>query len=296
MNKFRALGAAALLMITPSVAASETVDASYEFRWKGIRVSSAEARATVAEERYDFSLNFRMRGIAKLFANGRSEVTARGRLGPDGMTIPEYYNSNGRWDGKDYDRTLTFDANGNLVEMEQDWPEKWLEEYKREPVPADLQRGPDPASLAVALMQARVPDVATAEGVKVQVFDGDSVFEYGMKCSAETTVLEESKHSVFSGPAHECFFEGKLVAGKRILTEKQLKKQEKERAKAEKRRKKGEEEKEEEPPRFWLAEQGEAGYLVPVRADMPTDMGRVLMYLKDFTVTPAVNDTVVTSR
>jgi len=110
-------------------------------------------------------------------------------------------------------------------------------------------------------------------------------------------VLEESSHSPYSGEAYECGFDGKLVAGKRILTEKQKEKAEKRRRKAEKKRLKAEkrgkkvEEDEDVPPKLWVQVFEDGAYLLPVRAEVSTDMGKVRMYLSALSVTdPASAD------
>lgn len=299
MNKrgIKALFGAGLCLFSLPGLAGERITASYSFLWKGLLVSSVEAKADMKPDAYDLAINFRMRGLAKLFANGRSEVTSSGLLTDDGTVQPLHYRSEGRWDGEDYSRTMTFGDEGVLQTLEQDWPEKWLEKYPREEVPEELRRGPDPASLAMMILKARVPEPG-AEGpmvTRVQAFDGDSVFEYLVSCGTEQVELEPSRHSDHAGRAYECTLDGNLVAGRRILTEKEKEKLEKKRAKEERKREKGKLE-EEEPPKFWLAPQADAAYLLPVRAEMSTDMGRVHMYLKELEITPLPAETTMNSR
>lgn len=285
---FLCISAAAPAMA--SVASAEKVEAHYDFLWKGLKVSTAEAAASLTPETYEFSMNFRMRGLAKIFVSGRSQVMSSGRIEGAGQVVPRRYRSTGRWDGEDYNRTIAFGPDGTLENLSQEWPEKWLEKYPREDVPEDMRRGPDPASVAVALMTARLSQVTAEEGVSLQVYDGDMVFDYLLTCSPDPVELEPSRHSDFSGEARACGIEGRLVAGKRIYTEKELRKMEKKRAKEEKRRKKRggkEDDSDEEAPVFYLAEMGEAGYMLPVRATMSTDMGKVTMYLSHFAVSPA---------
>ncbi|MFC4347611.1 DUF3108 domain-containing protein [Kordiimonas lipolytica] len=288
------LGVVLALSGSGAALAAERIEATYDFIWKGLLVSTVEARADLAPETYDLAIDFRMRGLAKLFANGRSELRSTGML-VDGDILPREYVSAGRWDGEDYTRTLRFAPDGMLKEIEQDWPEKWLEKYPREEVPADLRRGPDPASLAIALLRARITEAQTAEPFAIQVFDGSSVFEWQVSCGPEPVEIDDSRHTDYAGAAHECTVGGELVAGKRILTEKEKKKLEKER---EKRRRKAEKNGEDEdvPPKFWVMPQGEGGYLVPVRAEMQTDMGRVLMYLKELEITDLQDVPVMASR
>jgi len=268
--------------LTSSAVAAEQLDAHYKFYWKGLLVSSAETQLKVTGETYDFALDFRIRGVAKLFANGRSAARVSGRLDGD-QAMPLYYETDGRWDGEDFAKTMTFDNDGALVDQKLDWPEKWLEEFKREPVPDDMKRGPDPASMLVKLIGMPVETATGQEPLLIRSFDGDSVFEYGITCQPEPVVLEESSHSPYSGEAYECGFDGKLLAGKRILNEKQQKKADKRRRKEEKRRAKGKED-DNIPPKLWVQSFENGAYLLPVRAEMSTDMGRIKMYLSELNV------------
>lgn len=275
------------LLLAPSAFAAEKLTATYKFYWNGILVSQADTSATISDEAYDFAMDFRMRGIAKMFANGRSSAHVAGAL-QDGSPMPTLYENSGKWDGKEFAQTMTFDTSGGLVEQTLDWPEKWLEEFKREPVPDDMKIGPDPASLVIELIRLPMDQVTSEEPVVIRAFDGDSVFDWSVSCAAETTDLEESGKSPFYGAAHECGFGGELIAGKRILTEKQKKKAEKRRKKEEKRRAKGKEVDEPKPPKIWVQSFDNGGYVLPVRAEVSTGMGRVVMYLTDLTFDGAV--------
>lgn len=290
--------------LAQGAAAADKINATYKFYWNGLLVSEANTSATIADEAYDFALDFRMRGVAKLFANGRSSARVEGAL-QDGAPIPLKYENYGRWDGKDYAQTMTFDATGSMLENKLEWPKKWLEEFKREPVPEDLQVGPDPASIVIALIQRSLSDVTGDAPYVVRSFDGDSVFDWDVSCSADSVDLEPSGKSPFAGAAYECGFGGTLVAGERILTEKQKKKAEKRRRKEEKRRAKGKEVDEPKPPKIWVQSFEDGAYLLPVRAEVSTGMGRVTMYLTDFSLDdlPSVSqaslddaETVVASR
>lgn len=278
--------------LAPSAAAADTIEASYKFYWNGFLVSQADTTAMISSEDYDFSLEFRMRGMAKLFANGRSQARVTGRMNGEGP-VPALYENSGRWDGEDYAQTMTFTSEGALLEQQLDWPEKWLEEFKREPVPENLRVGPDPASLVIKLISTPLGQATATEPLVVRSFDGDTVFDWDINCLAEPVALDPSGKSPFSGEAYECSFGGKLVAGERILTEKQKKKAEKRRMKAEKRRAKGKE-KEQQPPKIWVQVFEDGAYILPVRAQVSTGMGRVTMYLASLDL-KREGDTVVAS-
>lgn len=300
MKTAAALSMAAVIFCTQGARAQDNLAAVFNFYWKGFLVSTAEADLRLQPEAYDIGIDFRMRGIAKLFANGRSAVSSSGVLLSDGGVLPRSYRSEGRWDGEDYMRSLTFSTDGKLHTMDQQWPEEWLEKYPREPVPELLRQGPDPASLAVALLRAQLPSDIDSHPVTIRAFDGDSVFDWQLTCLPQTTMLEKHEKSPFYGEARECHVAAELIAGQRILTEKEKKKAEKKRKKLEKRRAKGKKVEEDEPLRFWLMELTDSRYMVPVRARMASGRGTVTMYLKDFAETAATampdSETGTTSR
>ncbi len=285
---FSSLAVCGAVGLVPTAHAADKLDATYKFYWKGFVVSQADTSALITEDAYEFALDFRMRGVAKLFANGRSSAKVSGRL-EDRVPVPELYENSGRWDGKDYSQTMTFDGDGALLDNQLDWPEKWIEEFKREPVPEELQVGPDPASLVISLIQTPLERATGEEPLVMRTFDGDSVFDWKVSCAPEPVVLEESGKSPFAGNAYECSYGGELVAGKRILTEKQKKKREKERRKAEKRRKKGKEE-ENQPPKIWMQPVEDGAYFLPVRAEFQSGLGRVVMYLSELTLNEQVDE------
>lgn len=288
------LGLCAGLLVSPVALAADKIDATFKFYWNGFLVSQADTSATITPELYDFSLDFRMRGVAKLFANGRSTARVTGNM-TDGAPVPSLYENSGRWDGDDYAQTMRFDALGALTEQQLDWPEKWLEEFKREPVPEELQVGPDPASLVIKLISLPIDRAIAGEPYVARSFDGDSVFDWDIACLPEPVELEESGKSPFSGEAYECSFGGKLVAGDRILTEKQQKKAEKRRQKIEKKKAKGKY-KEPKPPKLWVQAFEDGAYLLPVRAEMSTDMGRVSMYLTELNMANAPESIVTAAK
>ncbi|MCJ9429714.1 DUF3108 domain-containing protein [Kordiimonas marina] len=270
-----------LIGVSLPAAAAERIAATYNFILHGFVVSTAETVAALNPHDYRLDIDFRMRGIAKLFSNGHSEITATGRFGQGGGLAAERFVSAGHWDGSDYSRTMVFDGAGKLKEQKRDFPAKWLKEYRFEPVPKDMQVGPDPASLIVALLRDP-PLAATGDGVKAyRVFDGDSVVEWQLKCGPDMVEVEKSSHSPKYGPARECLVGNRLVAGKLIETEKQRKKRLKREAKAAKRKDKDDDA--DVAPRLWLQAVPGSRYLVPIRAEFKTGMGTIRMYLKDLT-------------
>lgn len=275
------------LVVAEAFAPTETLRAEYGFYWNGIRISTAEAMAALSEEDYDIAFNFRVRGLAALFASGRAHVRSTGKLTNDDnqlSTQPTRYYSMGRWDGKNYSQTMTYDDEGMLADQQLDWPEKWLNEFEREPVPDELKTGPDPISVVLELITSPLSAAQNGNTVGGRIFDGDSVFDMNLNCSDTPVALEESSHSPYFGDAYTCEMGGELVAGKRILNEKQKKEAEKERKKREKKKAKG---KEDPPPQMWVQPVLDGAFMLPVRAEASTGFGRVKMYLQSLERIPA---------
>lgn len=270
-----------VLGASPAYAYDERIEATYNFIWNGFVVFTADVAVVHDAEKYQARMNIRTRGVARLFSRGDGVLTASGRLGADGQVFPEHFVSEGRWEGDNYRKAMWFDDEGKFLRWERDWPEKWLEDYSREPVPEELQHGPDGLSVVMRLLQDELPR-------SVNIFDGDHVMKVGLLCEDKTTIIEESNHSPFYGPARKCQFEGETIAGEVIETEEQIKKrlkrEEKERKRAEKyARKHGGEQPEDDDEGLpvWFQEIDGLGHTLPVRASFKSSWGSVRMYLKE---------------
>jgi hypothetical protein len=278
-----------LLVAQPAAARDERVEATYNFIWNGFVVFTAEVAVLRRTETYEARMDIRTRGVARLFSRGNGTLTATGAIDADGQVYPAEFVSEGRWDGKDYRKAMWFDERGRFLRWERDWPEKWLEDYSREPVPEELKKGPDGLSVVLLLMGEQIPASA-------QVFDGDNVMRIGLLCEEKTTIIEESGHSPFFGPSQKCQLEGETIAGQIIETEEQIKKRLKEEEKARKKaekyaRKHGGEAPEdaEEGVPVWFQEIEGLGYRLPVRASFKSSWGTVTMYLKELSTSDGLH-------
>ena len=277
-----------VLLTSPVRALDERIEATYNFIWNGFVVFTADVAVLHDAETYQARMDIRTRGVARLFSRGDGTLTAVGRFGENGEVIPAEFVSEGRWDGHNYRKTMWFDESGKFIRWEREWPKKWLEDYSREPVPEDMKHGPDGLSVVTLLLRETLPR-------EVQIFDGDHVMKIGLLCEEKTSIIEQSSHSPFYGPAQKCEFEGETIAGEMIETEEQMKKrlkaEEKARKKAEKYARKhgGEPPEEEEGLPVWFQRIEGLGYTLPVRARFKSDMGTVQMYLKELKTSGGVH-------
>ena len=291
-----------LVATSPSQASHQRIEATYDFVWKGMLVSTAETVAEMDEASYSLDVEMRMRGLAKLFVGGGKTIfSAQGLVGEDGSIQPQRYQSSGKWKGNPYKESLTYDAQGNLTGFVKDWPKKWREENRRKPVPSALQNGHDPASLLIALIRHPLPISPLVGGGDLpsfQVFDGDTVINWSINCKDTPVMVKKSRRSSATGEAHECTLKQQLIAGERIFTPKQQAREEKKRRKARKRKGKRKGKKQYDGPvKVWMQKVASGVYWLPVRALVPSEKGVVRVYLKELALNEmsaasSVSDTV----
>lgn len=295
MRYFKTLGIVLLCgLASAGVSAAERIEATYNFIWNGLVVFTAETVVERDTVSYAVQMDVRTRGLMRLFSKGQGHMVAEGTLGPDGSYTARRFLSEGRWSGDDYRKEIFFLEDGSFSHWERDWPEEWLEDIEREPVPEDMMRGPDGLSTVMAFMLGQSVLENVEEPLKHRVFEGDHVTEVGIICAVDDGSIKESRHSPMSGAARKCWFDSKTIAGEVIetekLKEKRLREEEKARKKAERYRKRhqndddeDDEEGENDPDGLpiWFQEVKELGFALPVRAGFNTGWGKVRMYLKE---------------
>jgi len=281
------------ILTAPAAAFSQRIEATYNFVWKGMLVSTAETTAEIGDDAYSLNAEVRMRGLAKLFAGSdKTSFSASGLVGQNGDIRPQEYNSNGNWKGHAYTESLTYDVEGNLSAIVKDWPEKWQKENAREPVPQALQNGYDPASMFVALMRRQLPIGSMAVNSKpavYRVFDGDTVVSWSVNCANTPVRLKKTRHSA-GGQAHECVFSKELLAGELILpVSHKVKKQGSSQKRRTARGRRAGNKAYSGPLKVWMRPLKNSEFWVPVQALVPSEKGAVKMYLKKLAM--VVSDT-----
>ncbi|SDE69840.1 DUF3108 domain-containing protein [Kordiimonas lacus] len=275
-------------LTTPTFAAPERIEATYDLIWKGFHVSTAETVTELDEGRYFLGINIKTHGLLKMATGGHGTFEISGQLLPDGGVQPESLDADGYWDGDAFSQKLRYGADGQLAAFEATRPEDWLKENAREAVPEDMKTGPDPASLFVSLMQNPVNFSAEDMGqpIMLRSFDGEAVVDWQLGCASTPVMLSQSKHSSITGQAFECALRTTTVAGK-LLKEEKPKKM----VTRGPRGRRQTVDLDEVTPKVWLMAMGEGDRLMPVRAQVPSEKGLVGLYLSKLTMAGAERGT-----
>ena len=218
----------------------------YKSKWNGITIAHTHVDFSLAgyegsQQDYDVKIETKMVGLATMFSEGHAMLLAKGSV-KDGVISNNIYHSYGQWDGLSYDNYLAFDEQGAVKDHKISWPQKWLEEDKRAPVPKALQTGPDPVSpLIIAILQDLKNTPSLMRG-----YDGKSVVDLSVSCAIKPNDKKKKRYKksmrdfdVTLDNSNLCGIGFETIAGKIELSDKDKKKREKAKAKREKKLKKG---------------------------------------------------------
>lgn len=186
------------LLLAPQLAAAEPVRATYELSWNGIEVATAESELSRDPGGYKLVWRGETSGFLGLVYPFTSEAMSEGIRHGGGLT-PVLHTGQSLRQEETNAWTVTFDASGRAVRVEI--PED--DRLERDPVPAELQVGPDPLSLALLALDRVGPGVRQTG----TAFDGRRVIRLDAACADAPEPLADI------GPALLCTVEGELVAG-----------------------------------------------------------------------------------
>lgn len=233
----------ALPLLAMPAAAAEPLRATYELSWNGLEVAVAQSELSRQETGYRLVWRGETSGFLGLVYPFASEAISEGVRTPDGLAPVLHAGQSQRRDEATA-WTVGFDAAGKAVRVDIPLEDR----AEREPVPAELQVGPDPLSLALLALDRVGPGVRQAG----TAFDGRRVVRLAAICADAPEPLDEV------GQALLCTVEGELVAG------------------ASRRWRDREQPREERPPtRVWLIRGGIAEGWWPVRIEAATRWGVV---------------------
>lgn len=235
---------------------------SYAIYVGGVHVIDASAHIGPLAEMYRVGLSLQTDGFLGRIASWKTDVRAHGRLDGMGMPQPVRFTAHGAW--RDEPRLTTLDYPGTgapLLSLADPAPEK-----DREPVPDELRQGTlDPVSAIVAVLD-RVGRGGTCD-LTVPVYDGRQRYDLAFSDRGQDQV-PASDLSVFSGPARRCAVTYKPLAGKWKESRPDRRDRDGEGA-----RRAGRE------VTLWVAPATPGGPAVPVRLEMDSPLGPVMVHL-----------------
>lgn len=232
-------------------ASAETVGrAAYTVHWGGFEVATVDTAVVLDAARYRLSWNGATTGfLGRLFPLESEGVSEGARAG--NALLPEHFAGESRRAEEVRPWSVAYAPDGRAVRV--DLPDDEREE--REPVPAVLQRGPDPLALALETVLAATPGLAAS----ATSFDGRRAMRLSANCG-EAPIAVAAGGDDPPRPALLCSVKGEVTAGRH-------------------RRWHDRDQTRREPVRVRL-EQGVVGDLWwPVRIEAPTRWGLVVAHL-----------------
>jgi hypothetical protein len=245
MRALAALGTV-LAVLGTIPAAAEGLTATYTLTWSGLEVGTFDAELFTHESGYLTTWQGRTVGlVGTLFPFSTMGASEGARAGS--AFLPREYHGRSRWrDGGGGAWRVVFGGDGRADEVEV--PADELAE--REPVPAALQVGPDPAALALSAIAAVRPGARMA----ASSFDGKRAVRFVLACGGEADGGASAEPTEVA-----CTVEGRLVAG--------ASRRWRERSSADAR--------EAEPVRVWLRRGLREDGFWPVKVQAPSRFGPV---------------------
>jgi len=188
-----------------------TLDLGLTLYWGGLKMAEIDANTSIGMDRYGIGFTFRTAGVLSWMVDATSRVEATGDRAEDGSLVPREMQTRSVFDGKERRLRINFDENGATTEIDI-WREEGFDPTKREAVPVDLRRGPDPVS--VIFVAGLMRDGGLPAGERTfRTFDGKRAMSFTLDCSGDEVVLQRSGLSAYHGPAVKCSVSGEQVAG-----------------------------------------------------------------------------------
>jgi len=189
----KTLGLLVATAVASSAVAAHANVAAYELAWRGVTIGAFEVAVDQQDERYHISYEARSTGILAVFFPFESKGWSAGAIA-DGEVLASGHSAQSLFRDKARTWSVAFAADGSVSQLEVN-----ADGDEREPVPAALQRAPDPLALALAALKDAAPG-AELEG---RSFDGRRSVQVAMRCPpAGVGAVELS-----------CTIEGELLAG-----------------------------------------------------------------------------------
>jgi hypothetical protein len=192
--------AAVVLALGTIPVAAETLTATYAVTWRGLEVGTFDAEVAADDDGYRAAWQGRTTGLVGTLFPFATMGASEGARGRGGAFLPREHTGRSRWRDGDRAWRVVFGGDGRATEVEAAADEL----AEREPVPADLRVGPDPAALALTAIAAAKPGARMIGSS----FDGKRAVRFALTCGDA-----ESGQGAVEPPEIACTVEGELLAG-----------------------------------------------------------------------------------
>ncbi len=234
----------------------------YEGYFGGLHIGSARAVLEREGARYRVSAEARARGILEWFSEYRGEAETRGALaardaaGLDGRAPkPDIHRNRGEWQGDERWVALDYDEAGRVATRDGSPPEE--EEDELTPIPEGATTDTiDPISAIVAL--AGILENGGTCDTTLKLYDGRRRYDLTVADGGEKR-FAPNDYSIFAGSARACALSIERIGGFRVDRSK-YSKTARERT-------------------VWVGRPIEAGPPVPVRVEVETAYGTLVIHL-----------------
>ena len=171
----------------------------------GLNVFDLGATLAISAQGYRLQMSYRLTGVVGAVVHGEGMTTVDGRF-QAGAAVPRQLFSSGSFRGRPYVTQLDWQA-GRPVITRSDPPE----ETEREPVPLEQQLHTIDALSALASLLNQVATTGRCDGA-LHTYDGRRLSEFAARTVGEES-LPETDRSSFKGTALRCDFDGRMIGG-----------------------------------------------------------------------------------
>lgn len=249
------LGLALVLAFAPAARAADEAAAfrlDFEAYLGGFRVMSIASEGHYTAQGYAIEAAARTRGVVGWFGNWTGNGTSTGAVTAHAF-VPRMHRDDSTWRGDKRFVELDYAADGSVTVRAEPPPEK----DNRDPVPPGETSGTmDSLSAVVALIRA-VNSAGRCAG-EARIFDGRRRFDLKLG-GGEQAMLEKSDQLFYGGPALKCAGTIRRIGGFWKGTDYRLD--------------------DDKPSYVWMARLTPSGPLLPVRMEIETGLGTLVVNL-----------------
>lgn len=254
-----------LVMALPASAAEknrESFEATYAMYTGGFDVVEIDGFFKRTADKYEMEMLAYTKGLLGSLAPWKGELVSKGKVTKKGGYTPAHHRFSSWWRQKEERTTFSYDANGKFKSMEL------IEDngkVNNDPIDPELTAGTKDMLTALAVMLDHLKKTGSCS-VSVPSFDGKRKFNMVFKDTGDAEI-KASRYSIFSGKARTCTIEIEPVKG--LWHEKPRGWMTiQEQSKAGKKL-----------PKLWIAKPADDLPAVPVRFDVFTKYGNIVMHL-----------------